>query len=94
MGTNVDVVKRGGQRQTEGFARNKLHASIIAACLSVKTPIGQAESIADAVCNNIGDWLEDKPEVTSKDIRMATVRHLQAHHPDAAYMYEQYLVTI
>lgn len=94
MGMNVDVVKRGGHRGSELFIRDKLHASIIAACLSIRTPSGQAESIADTVCDNVTDWLTDKPEITSQDIRVVTTKHLNAHHPDAAYMYEQYLITI
>lgn len=94
MGTSVDVVKRSGMRSSERFVREKLHASIIAACLSIKTPAGQAESIAHAVCNNVMSWLENKPEVTSHDIRTAVSKHLSVHHPDAAYMYEQYLITI
>lgn len=91
MGLSVDVVKRSG---TQDFMREKLHASIIAACMSVRTPAGQAESIANSVCDNVSGWLQDKPEVTSRDLRIVTVRHLHVHHPDAAYMYEQYLLTI
>lgn len=94
MGTTVDVVKRGGRRGSEIFIRDKLHASIIAACLSVKTPAGQAELIASAVCDTVVDWLQDKPEITTQDLRIMTTKHLTSHHPDAAYMYEQYLVTI
>ncbi|TAL14115.1 hypothetical protein EPN95_03870 [Patescibacteria group bacterium] len=94
VGTVVDVVKRGDRRQPEYFLRDKLHASVVAACLSVRTPAGQAESIASTVCDSVIDWLEDKPEITSQDIRIVTAKHLHTHHPDAAYMYEQYLVTI
>jgi hypothetical protein len=91
MGTSVDVVKRTG---AQGFMREKLHASVVAACLSVRTPVGQAESIAGSVCDNVMSWLQDKPEVTSQDLRIVTAKHLHIHHPDAAYMYEQYLITI
>lgn len=94
MGTSVDVVKRGGHRPSEQFIRDKLHSSVMAACLSVKTPAGQAETIANAVCSNVMSWIENKPEITSQDIRIATSKHLNAHHPDAAYMYEQYLIMI
>ena len=94
MGTSVDVVKRGGRRATENFAREKLHKSIVAACLSLHTPAGQAESIAEKVCDYVIAWAEDKPEITTRDIRSTATRHLNAHHPEAAYMYEQYLITI
>jgi transcriptional regulator NrdR family protein len=94
MSLAVDIVKRNGQRTSEGFVQEKLHASIIAACLSVRSPIGQAESIAHAVTDVVMQWLEDKPEVTSDDLRRVAARHLRAHHPDAAYLYEQHKITI
>lgn len=89
MGLSVDIVKsnsRGGEK----FSRDKLHASVVSACLSVRTPVGQAEAIAHAVTDAVMTWLENKPEVTSQDIRSATANHLRSHHPDAAYMYEQH----
>jgi len=94
MGTSVDVVKQDGRRDNERFMREKLHASVVAACLSVRTPAGQAESIAQKVCDSVIGWTQDKPEITSHDIRRVASKHLHTHHPDAAYMYEQYLITI
>ena len=49
MNLAVDIIKRKGNRQSERFRREKLHASIMAACLSVRAPEGQADPIADAV---------------------------------------------
>lgn len=89
MSLAVDVVKRGN-RPSELFQRDKLHSSIVAACLSVQTPIRQAELIAERVCENVTGWLETRPEVRSDDVRRITVRHLTVHHPDAAYIYEQH----
>jgi len=94
MSLSVDVVKQGGKRQTELFMRDKLHASIVAACLSVRAPEGQAESIAHAVCDAVIDWLQQHPEVTSQDIRVVAAKHLHIQHPQAAYLYEQHLITI
>lgn len=94
MSLSVDIVKRGGLRESERFAEQKLHASIVAACLSVRTPIGQAEAIAHAVTGVVVDWLQDKPEVTSHDIRRVAAGYLHTHHPDAAYLYEQHKITI
>ena len=94
MSLSVDVIKRGGERRSEQFMREKLHASIVAACLSVRTPTGQAESIAHAVCDSVVAWLEQHPEVTSGDIRIIASKHLQTHHPEAAYLYEQHNITI
>lgn len=89
MGLAVDIVKNN-PRDSEKFSRDKLHASIVAACLSVRTPVGQAESIAHVVTDAVITWLESKPEVTSQDIRGVAAKHLHSHHPDAAYMYEQH----
>ncbi|NCQ54394.1 hypothetical protein COV88_03630 [Candidatus Saccharibacteria bacterium CG11_big_fil_rev_8_21_14_0_20_41_19] len=94
MDLAVDIIKRGGKRQSERFNRAKLHASIVAACLSVRTPEGHAESTAAAVCDKVIEWLQQHPEVTSQDIRIVTTRHLKIYHPEAAYLYEQHRITI
>jgi len=91
---SVDIVKRGGKRPTESFEREKLHSSIVAACLSVRTPEGQAENIAHTVTDAVISWLELRPEVTSQDIRIIAGRHLKSHHPEAAYLYEQHRIVI
>lgn len=90
----VDIVKRGGERQSEQFMREKLHASIVAACLSVRAPEGQAESVAHSVCDAVIGWLQQHPEVTSQDIRIIATKHLRIQHPEAAYLYEQHRTTI
>lgn len=84
------IIKRKGQRPTETFNQTKLHQSIVAASLSARAPEGQADAIAYAVTRYVLDWLESRPEVTSHDIRLVATRHLRAHHPDAAYLYEQH----
>lgn len=94
MNLSVDIIKRGNKRRSEHFMREKLHASIVAACLSVRTPEGQAETIARAVCESVIGWLQQHPEVTSRDIRIVTTKHLKVYHPEAAYLYEQYSITI
>lgn len=94
MGLAVDIVKRGGLRQSESFTAEKLHASIVAACLSVRTPIGQAEAIAKSVTDTVMQWLADKQEITSSDVRRIAAQHLHTHHPDAAYLYKQHKITM
>lgn len=94
MGLAVDIVKRNGKRDSERFSDEKLHASILAACLSVRTPVGQAENIARAVSQSVIAWLESKPEVTSQDLRRIASKHLTVHHPDAAYMYEHHRIIL
>lgn len=68
-GLAVDIVKRGGKRPTEGFNPNKLHSSIYAACLSVRSPEGHADETAKRVCSLVISWCDNKPEVMSADIR-------------------------
>ena len=90
----VNVIKNKGQRQPESFSREKLRNSIIAACLGVYTPEGQAELIADNVCDAVISWIAKRPEVTSHDIRTITVKNLAKHHPEATYLYEQHHIII
>lgn len=94
MSLAVDVVKRAGGRPTESYDRDKLHASVVAACLSVRAPDGQAEAIARAVCDAVDQWLTEHREVTSHDLRRVASQHLAAHHPEAAYFYEQHRVIL
>jgi transcriptional regulator NrdR family protein len=92
--TTTVIIKRKGQRPTESFDHGKLHKSITAATLSAQAPSGQADRVAYAVTNYVLEWLESRPEVTSHDIRLVATRHLRAHHPDAAYLYEQHKTTL
>lgn len=84
----VDVIKQGGARPPEAFDHDKLHASIQSACLSVRSHEGHAELTATAVCQAVLDWLENKFEVTSEDIRRVASAHLEIFHPEAAYFYK------
>jgi len=93
-GETTVIIKRKGQRPSETFDRAKLHQSVVAASLSARAPEGQADNIAHAVTNYVLEWLESRPEVTSHDIRLVATRHLRAHHPDAAYLYEQHRTTL
>lgn len=93
-GKAIDIVKRGGQRPTEPFARRKLHASIRAACLSVRSPEGVAETTANDVCDAVIIWLDTKPEVTSADLRRKASDTLQHYHPEAAYLYKHHRLVI
>lgn len=90
----IDIVKRAGKRPTEAFDPHKLHASVRAACLSVRTPEGEADMTAWAVTDAVILWLEIRPEVTSDDLRRVAGRHLTVYHPEAAYLYEQHRTII
>jgi transcriptional regulator NrdR family protein len=90
MGLAVDVVKRGGRRQSEQFDADKLLRSIRAACLSVRAHEGEADIAARKVTGNVILWLENKPVVTSHDLRRLAVLHLNNYHPEAAYIYKHH----
>lgn len=94
MGRAVDIVKRDGKRPTEPFDRDKLHASIVAACLSVRSPEGLAEHTAYDVCTAVIVWLEDKSIITSGDLRLTASKHLELFHPEAAYLYKNHRLVI
>jgi transcriptional regulator NrdR family protein len=80
------VVKRM-PGHSEPYDERKLYASIYAACLVMRTPVGEAEITAAKVCKDIQPWLQNKTEVTSTDIRHKAADHLKLYNPDAAYMY-------
>jgi transcriptional regulator NrdR family protein len=89
-----DIIKRDGKRPSEVFKRDKLHDSIRAACLSVRSPEGEAEMTAKNVCDAVIKWLETKPEVTSSDLRRKATAVLDSFHPEAAYLYKHHQVII
>ena len=94
MSQSIHVVKRGGKRPSEAFNPAKLHSSILAACLSVRTPEGEAETLAGKIVNDVTSWLEKKAEVTSNDLRRVASFHLTKYHPEAGYLYEQHALII
>lgn len=93
-GPITHVVKNSHYRHPEPFEREKLHRSIIAACLSSGAPTGHAESIARRVVDEVIVWLESRPEVTSNDLRRVAAQYLRTYHPDASYLYEHHHTTL
>ena len=89
MNQDAVYIIKLGSRPSEEFSPEKLHNSIVATCLGVHTPEGQAEDIAQRVTIAVMKWCETHPEITSGDIRKQTLRHLRPFHQDAADLYEQ-----
>ena len=89
-GHPAHVVKNGRSKHPEAFSEAKLHASIVAACVTSGSPTGQAESIARRVVHEVDEWLDQRPEVTSADIRRVAAKYLKTYHPDASYLYEHH----
>lgn len=92
--SGTDVIKRAGKRTTEDFTHDKLHSSIRAACLSVKSPEGEAETIAKIVSNLVHAWCKGKHAVTSHDLRRVASVHLANLHPEAAYLYQHHQLVL
>ena len=84
------VIKNSGRRPSESFDGNKLHDSIMTACLSIHTPEGESNRIAKEIVTKTTEWLKKRPEVTSNDIRRVASGHLAVFHPEAAYMYQHH----
>ena len=94
MSTDILIVKHGGKRVSELFSEAKLQKSIVAACLSVRAPVGEADIIAQKVCTKVLDWCATKPEVTSNDIRRIAATALEKFHPEAAYLYKHHRLVL
>lgn len=92
--SQINVIKAGGKRPSEEFDPEKLHRSIVASCLSLRTPDGQAEEIARHVCLEVIRWCGNRPEITSADIRRVGAKVFAKHHPEAAYLYKQELTVL
>ena len=89
MGLAIDVVKQG-KRAKESFDRDKLHASLYATCLSVRSLDGLADDTAKRVTDLVILWAQDKPEITTRDIRHQAARLMHPIHPDAAHFYKHH----
>jgi hypothetical protein len=90
----TDVIKRRGKRSTESFVPEKLHSSVLSACLSVKSPEGEAETIATIVSDLVDSWRNNRHAVTSHDLRRVAAQHLEHLHPEAAYLYQHHQLVL
>lgn len=79
------IVKRAGH--SEQYDERKLYASVYAACLSVREHPGSAELIAQEVVKDFEQWMGNRHEVTSNDIRRQAAESLKAINPDAGHIY-------
>lgn len=93
-GGTTYVLKNGRHRHIEEFNRQKLHKSLVVASLSSGAPAGHAESMARRVTDEVVEWLEHRPEVTTNDLRRISAKYLKTYHPDASYLYEHHRSTL
>lgn len=80
------IIKR--RSRIEVFDEQKVYASSYAACLSAHIPKERAEAICEAVVDDIKQWIQDKPEVTSNQLFHEITRSLEKINGDAAFMYK------
>lgn len=90
----TEVIKRYGKRESEEFDPDKLHKSVHAACLSVRSPDGEALQTANTVSSFVHEWVAKKPSVTSNDIRRVAAHALEVFHPEAAYLYQTHEMVV
>lgn len=88
------VIKRGAARGNEAYSSDKLHASIMAACLSVRSPEGEAEMIAHHVSSAVTQWCHRRAAVTSHDLRRVAGGLLHEFHPEAGYLYQNHRLVV
>ena len=65
----------------------RLGLSVQAAARSNHVLAGDAENLAARVVAKIDRWLADKPEVTSRELRLQTAAAMGDFNADAAYFY-------
>lgn len=82
------IVKRAGH--TEPYDQRKLYASVYSACLAVRSPVGEAELVAEKVCADVEEWLGNKHEVTAGDIHRTANKHFHVYNADAAWIYQHH----
>ena len=56
----------------------------------MRSPLGEAESIADHVSTIVSEWCQQKSAVTSDDLRRVASKCLDIFHPEAAYLYQNH----
>jgi len=91
---STGVIKRAGKRATEEFDKNKIFSSVQAACLSVRSPEGDADMIATIVSDLVDLWRSTRYAVTSHDLRRVASDHLKDLAPEAAYLYKHHQLVL
>ena len=85
---NTTIVKR--HKHIEPYDPHKLMRSIYTACLSVRTPAGEAEITAKRIERDVAIWARRKSEITSHDIRVRAAQLLHTYNPHAHIAYKHH----
>ena len=79
------IVKRQGH--VEEYDSKKVYASCYWAARSSHLSEKDAEKIAEKVMKETTKWVDQKPEIDSKEIFLFIGKALQKHNKDVAFMY-------
>jgi len=82
------VVKRKGHK--EEYDERKLYASIYATCMSLRITNEEAELIAANVVSEVSWKIQDKYELSSRELTHLAMLSLKVYNPDASYLYEHH----
>ena len=82
------VEKSNGE--IEKFSPEKLENSLKITFNMLITPEGQAEQYIKQIFSTFSKWQDDKPEITSADIRRQVAKILENIDPSAAYIFENF----
>jgi transcriptional regulator NrdR family protein len=79
----IDVVGK----TTENYDSKRLNKAVKHAAAANRTPHGDAENFASRVVERVEQWLADKTEITSRELRLQTAAILADYNFDAAEYY-------
>lgn len=82
------IVKSSGL--VEDFSKEKLKKSLTQTFNITKSPTGQTEDFIKKILADFEKWQKDKPEITSRDIRLKITRISKKYHPEASYIYDNF----
>jgi len=76
----------------KNFAKNydekRLKNAVSRAACANRVPAGDADNLAAKVVAKLQSWTRENPEITSRELRLATAHALAEYDDDAAYLYE------
>jgi|JI6StandDraft_1071083.scaffolds.fasta_scaffold00752_22 transcriptional regulator NrdR family protein len=73
---------------TSSFSSDSLAHSLNNACLAVGLSDGVIQDAVTRVCHSVSQWLLQKDEVTSDDVRRQAAAALSVVSAEAGYIYE------
>ena len=83
------IVKRKGHK--ERFDEKKVYGSVYAACASMHYSERKCEKTADEITRKIKNFVKNKKEIKSIDIRKKIESELKNKNKELAFFYEQHL---